>query len=159
PNSPLQAARRIDQNRRNDEHHPATLVVPRSWQPGGPITLASDNWSVPASHRLPELGTRNGGNAKELIEGRAACRPANRFLTGTLLVMALVDRSEARSTSHTFRMSADEKAQLKHEATDAGLSLQQLFELRMLGAAKPRLREGRPRKDAQSEELPLVKSA
>ena len=24
------------------EHHPAPLVVPSSWQPSGPITLASD---------------------------------------------------------------------------------------------------------------------
>lgn len=76
-----------------------------------------------------------------------------------LRFMSLVDRSEARSTSHTFRMSADEKAKLKNDAVQAGLSLQQLFELRMLGAAKPRPPEGRPRKDTQTEELPLVKSA
>ncbi len=73
--------------------------------------------------------------------------------------MALVDRSEARSTSHTFRMSAVEKAQLKNEAVEAGLSIQQLFELRMLGTAKPRLREGRPPKPRQDEELHYDRSA
>lgn len=42
PNSPPHTARRIDQKESTDEHHHAALLVPNSWQPGGPITLASD---------------------------------------------------------------------------------------------------------------------
>jgi ABC-type Mn2+/Zn2+ transport system ATPase subunit len=42
-NTPPTAARRIDQKDRIDEHHHAAPVVLRSWQSGGPITLASDN--------------------------------------------------------------------------------------------------------------------
>jgi len=65
-------------------------------------------------------------------------------------------RSDARGVSHTFRMSAEEKAQLKAAAAAAGLNLQQFFELRMLGAAKPRLADGRPKKSQQVEELPYA---
>jgi hypothetical protein len=71
----------------------------------------------------------------------------------------LRDRSAARKTAYTFRMSVEEKAQIQRTAADAGLTVQQLFELRLLGEAKPRRADGRPRKDAQSEELPLGKTA
>lgn len=64
-------------------------------------------------------------------------------------------RSDERNAVALFRMSDDEKARLKQDAADAGLTLQQLFELRMLGAAKPRRRDGRPPKDRQ-EQLPLA---
>ena len=65
-------------------------------------------------------------------------------------------RSVERDAPATFRMSAIEKARIKQEAADAGLTLQQLFELRMLGEAKPRGRDGRPRKGDQAEQLPLA---
>lgn len=65
-------------------------------------------------------------------------------------------RSAGRSAPATFRMSDGEKARLKQEAADAGLTLQQLFEQRMLGEAKPRGRDGRPRKIDQAEQLPLA---
>lgn len=65
-------------------------------------------------------------------------------------------RSVERDAPATFRMSATEKARIKQEAVEAGLTLQQLFELRMLGEAKPRGRDGRPRKSDQSEQLPLA---
>ncbi len=64
-------------------------------------------------------------------------------------------RSAERNALAVFRMSDEEKGRLKQAAADAGLTLQQLFELRMLGAAKPRGRDGRPRKDRQ-EQLPLA---
>ena len=47
PTTPPQTARPIDQHGRTGEHHQTTLVVPRSWQPGGPITLADDNAQQP----------------------------------------------------------------------------------------------------------------
>lgn len=65
-------------------------------------------------------------------------------------------RSADRDAPATFRMSVQDKARLKQEAADAGLTLQQLFEQRMLGEAKPRGRDGRPRKPHQGEELPLA---
>ena len=34
---------RVDQQGETSDHHPARLVVPSSWQSGGPITLASDS--------------------------------------------------------------------------------------------------------------------
>ncbi len=65
-------------------------------------------------------------------------------------------RSAQRDAPATFRMSVEEKARLKQDAADAGLTLQQLFELRMLGQARPRGRDGRPRKTDQAEQLPLA---
>ena len=65
-------------------------------------------------------------------------------------------RSTMRNAPATFRMSVAEKARLKQEAADAGLTMQQLFELRMLGEAKPRGRDGRPPKTDQTEQLPLA---
>jgi len=55
-------------------------------------------------------------------------------------------RSSTRDVAMTFRMTNTERAQLQREAIEAGVSQQQLFELRMFGAAKPRGRNGRPRK-------------
>jgi hypothetical protein len=73
--------------------------------------------------------------------------------------MALVNRSPARDTSHTFRMSAQDKALIKRTAQEAGLTLQQLFEQRMFGAERPIPRVGRPPARQQAEELPLAETA
>ena len=64
-------------------------------------------------------------------------------------------RSEQREALVVIRMSMEEKAMLKAEAACAGLSLQQLFELRVLGVAKPRPRDGR-RPNLPQSELPLA---
>jgi hypothetical protein len=52
----------IDQRGGIDDHHPTTEVVPKSWQPGGPITLASDkvldqleNGGTPYENELQSL--------------------------------------------------------------------------------------------------------
>ena len=49
-------ARPIDQHRTTGDHHPATLVVPRPWQPGGPITLASDKQEAENERAICLLG-------------------------------------------------------------------------------------------------------
>ncbi len=59
-------------------------------------------------------------------------------------------RSSTREVAMTFRMTNAERAQLQREAIEADMSQQQLFELRMFGSAKPRGRDGRPRKQRQS---------
>ena len=60
----------------------------------------------------------------------------------------------------TFRMTRAEREQLRREAAEAGISLQQLFELRMLGGIRPpRGKPGRPRKARQGEALDLGMSA
>jgi hypothetical protein len=64
-----------------------------------------------------------------------------------------------RETSLTLRLSIDERERLKREAAELGLTLQQLFELRMLGGAKPRAVMGRRPKPRQDEELPLARTA
>lgn len=74
------------------------------------------------------------------------------------MVDGKLDASD-RETALTFRMSFADRAQLKQDAADAGFTLQQLYELRMLGAVKPRAPMGRPRKHAQNEELHFDKSA
>jgi hypothetical protein len=65
-------------------------------------------------------------------------------------------RSAERDTASTYRMTKAEKQRLRHEADKLGLTAQQYFELKMLGAAKPIPRYGRPRKDSQREQLPLA---
>lgn len=65
-------------------------------------------------------------------------------------------RSSDRDAPATFRMSVEEKARIKREAADAGLTLQQLFELRMLGEAKPRPRDGRRPKPNRLDQLELA---
>lgn len=72
-------------------------------------------------------------------------------------VMASDYRSNTREALSVFRTSLAEKARLQDEADALGLTLQQLFELRLLGTAKPRGRGGRPRKPrSQAEELPIA---
>ena len=63
------------------------------------------------------------------------------------------NRAPGREEKITMRMSAAEKADLLAEAAAHGLTLQQLCELRVLGAAKPKRRTGRqPRTcDRQAE--------
>lgn len=63
-------------------------------------------------------------------------------------------RSPDRDAVASFRMSAEEKERLKQMAAQAGLTLQQLFELRLLGEAKPRPRDGR--KPRTQQQLPLA---
>lgn len=64
---------------------------------------------------------------------------------------------EPRDVSGTYRMTRSDKARIKHEAAELGLTVQQLFELRMFGHAKPVGRDGRPRLDRhQAEELPIA---
>lgn len=54
--------------------------------------------------------------------------------------------SPDRAASHTFRMSVEDKQRMRRTAEEVGLTMQQLFELKMFGEAKPRGRDGRPRK-------------
>lgn len=64
---------------------------------------------------------------------------------------------EPRDVSGTYRMTRSEKARMKREASELGLTVQQLFELRMFGAAKPIGQDGRPRINRhQAEELPIA---
>lgn len=51
--------------------------------------------------------------------------------------MATDHRSARRAVQVTFRMTSEDKARLKREAAEAGLTLTQLFEKRMLGEAHP----------------------
>ena len=60
PANPPTGASCIDQTRRTDDHHIHAQVVPRSWQRGGPITLASDK-RVHGVGAWPDLGPRHGG--------------------------------------------------------------------------------------------------
>jgi hypothetical protein len=73
--------------------------------------------------------------------------------------MAYNDRGPDRRASSIFRMSVEEKAALEAEAAKAGITLQQLFELRILGAIKPAPGPGRRRKGNQHEELHFDMSA
>ena len=66
-------------------------------------------------------------------------------------------RSSDREDAVLVRMNTIEKERLHAEARAAGLTLQQLAELRLLGAAKPSSRGGRPKKAVvQAEELPIA---
>lgn len=65
-------------------------------------------------------------------------------------------RAPDRDAVASFRMSAEEKERLKKEASGSGLTLQQLFELRMLGEAKPRPRDGRKPRTGPQQQLPLA---
>lgn len=58
--------------------------------------------------------------------------------------------------SQTYRMAPDDADLLRAEAERRGLTMQQLFELKMLGAARPAGRSGRLRKKKQDEELPIA---
>lgn len=67
--------------------------------------------------------------------------------------MAAVDRE----AGYLFRMSHEDKRRLRYEADHEGLTVQQLLEKRVLGAAKPIGASGRPIKHrAQAEELPIA---
>ena len=66
-------------------------------------------------------------------------------------------RSDAREIAAIYRMHRADKERLRCEAAAAGLTMQQLFELRMFGEARPSY--GRPRKlnnPENAEELPLA---
>ena len=66
-------------------------------------------------------------------------------------------RSDARAAAAIYRMHRADKERLRCEAAAAGLTMQQLFELRMFGEARPSY--GRPRKlnnPEKAEELPLA---
>ena len=66
-------------------------------------------------------------------------------------------RSDARAAAAIYRMHHADKERLRSEAAAAGLTMQQLFELRMFGEARPSY--GRPRKlnnPEKAEELPLA---
>jgi len=65
-------------------------------------------------------------------------------------------RSDAREIAAIYRMHRADKERLRCEAAAAGLTMQQLFELRMFGEARPVGRYGRPRKLDTAEELPLA---
>jgi len=68
-------------------------------------------------------------------------------------------RSSERDVAMTFRMTNVERMKLQREAIEAGMSQQQLFELRMFGAAKPRGRHGRPRKSRNPGQEVLPQTA
>jgi hypothetical protein len=68
-------------------------------------------------------------------------------------------RSSERDVAMTFRMTNVERMKLQREAIEAGMSQQQLFELRMFGAAKPRGRYGRPRKSRNPGQEVLPQTA
>ena len=70
--------------------------------------------------------------------------------------MELEPNTPERAAGYCFLMSVEDRERLKAEAAAAGLTLQQLFELRLLGATKPRVRRGRPLKPRQHEELPIA---
>jgi hypothetical protein len=67
------------------------------------------------------------------------------------------DDESWKSAPTTVRMTVEERAKLRAEATSLGLSLQQLFELRLFGAIKPRRVPGRrPKPNEDQEELPIA---
>ncbi len=66
--------------------------------------------------------------------------------------MATDYRSSRRAVQVTFRMTTEDKARLKREAAEAGLTLTQLFEQRMLGHAYP---VGKSGPQPQTERLNL----
>lgn len=61
-------------------------------------------------------------------------------------------RSARRGAMINFRITPEEKARLKSEAAEAGLTLTQLFELRMLGYTTP---VGKSGPQPQSERLDI----
>ena len=69
-------------------------------------------------------------------------------------------RSDAREIAAIYRMPRADKERLRCEAAAAGLTMQQLFELRMFGEARPVGPFGRTRKLDKAEEkageLPLA---
>ena len=69
-------------------------------------------------------------------------------------------RSDAREAAAIYRMHRADKERLRSEAAAAGLTMQQLFELRMFGEARPVGPFGRTRKldkaEEKAEELPLA---
>jgi hypothetical protein len=65
-------------------------------------------------------------------------------------------RSVDRDVAATYRMTSEERAKIRREAAELGLTGQQLFELRMFGRAKPVGRDGRPKTRHQAEELPIA---
>ena len=65
-------------------------------------------------------------------------------------------RSEDRDVAVTYRLTRAERDQLRRVAAELGLTGHQLFQLRMLGKAKPVGRYGRPPKPVQDEELPIA---
>lgn len=77
----------------------------------------------------------------------------------TLSSMAEMYRSPEQATCVVVRMGDDDKAALKKEAADAGLTMQQLAELRLFGEARPLRTPGRRKQAKQPEELPLGMSA
>ena len=73
--------------------------------------------------------------------------------------MALVStpQYDKPDCSDTYRLTRAEKERLAREAASLGLTKQQLFELRMLGEAKPVRQAGRPRKPrVAQQELPIA---
>ena len=70
------------------------------------------------------------------------------------------NRSELREAAAISRMPRADKERLRCEAAAAGLTMQQLFELRMFGEARPVGPFGRTRKldkaEEKAEELPLA---
>lgn len=70
--------------------------------------------------------------------------------------MATDYRSRDCEVGITFRCSAAERELLRGQARSEGyLSIQQLMEARMLGAAKPRRKSGPQQSHRDAEELPL----
>ena len=71
-----------------------------------------------------------------------------------------MNRSDAREIAATYRMPRADKERLRCEAAAAGLTMQQLFELRMFGEARPVGPFGRTRKlnnaEEKAGELPLA---
>jgi hypothetical protein len=55
----------IDLTRRTDDHHTHTQVVPRSWQRGGPIPLASDTGHGAVHEPLSSAATQAPGSASK----------------------------------------------------------------------------------------------
>ena len=66
------------------------------------------------------------------------------------------DDESWRSAPTTVRMTVEERTKLRAEAASLGLSLQQLFELRLFGTVKPRRVPGRRPKSQEQEELPIA---
>lgn len=65
-------------------------------------------------------------------------------------------QNQGGDVAYLLRLTVAEREQLKAEAGELDLSLQQLLERRIFGKEKPRRTLGRPRKRPQAEELRLT---
>lgn len=102
--------------------------------------------TVRAPLALSQCGLRNTRHADEAPiwdSRRPRCHA---------VVMPPIHRSVAREAHMTFRMTREQRRQLHDDAAEAGLTVQQLLEQRVWGAATPRRKPGPV---AQTERLEM----